>query len=777
MKASRYRITITGLVQGVGFRPFVYRLAEDLCLKGWVRNSGAEVEIEVECSPETLSDFLKKIREEKPPHSSIERISITTLPFLGYRDFQIQYSIKENTNTSGLIVPDLATCKDCLRELLAKNNRRYRYPFINCTNCGPRYSIIKTLPYDRINTTMGDFLMCGECQQEYHTPSDRRFHAQPNACPKCGPHLQLWDSRGEIIATREEALQITVSLIREGYIVAVKGLGGFHLVVDAANAASVTRLRKAKNRPHKPFAVMYPDVNTIEEDCYLSETEKDILLSPASPIVLLKRRKPYRYQRVCEEVSPGNPYLGVMLPYTPLHHLLLHDLNSPIVATSGNRHSETICIDEKEALIKLNGIADYFLIHNRPIFTPVDDSVVAVVDNQMMMLRLARGYTPLSLPLPPLISQFGHKNPHSILALGGHLKSSIALALEDKIVVSQYLGDLDSKENRNFFQKTIDKLTGIYDFNPDTITCDSHPDYYSSYYAEELVKNAKKKKPSLFKVQHHIAHIFSVIAENNPPLPVLGVAWDGTGYGLDNTIWGGEFFLISYSGIQRVASFCPFPLLGGETAIFNPIRISLGLVLLLKNSEKIIAKIGAINRAFSDREISLFKQMLKRRINCPFTSSVGRLFDGISALLGLGEKITFEGQAAMNLEFVIDNYYPKETYCLTWHPSQNYFGYIYWQEMLTQIISDYTQGKPLQEISAKFHLTLAKIILDVAQKTQVKNVVVSGGCFQNRFLLAQTINQLRNHNFNVFFPQRIPTNDGGISVGQIAYYLRQNSCQ
>lgn len=775
MSINRYRIKITGLVQGVGFRPFVYRLAKELSLNGWVRNTGAVVEIEVECFPETLSEFLNRIRKEKPPHAVIGHISTTILPFLGYQEFEIKPSNQENTNSNGYIIPDLAICEDCLRELFDKNNRRYRYPFINCTNCGPRYSIIKTLPYDRPNTTMSHFLMCGECRQEYDTPSDRRFHAQPNACPKCGPHLQLWDGSGNIIATREEALQTTVSLIRRGYIVAIKGLGGFHLVVDAANSASVTRLRKAKNRPHKPFAVMYPDINTIKEDCHLLETEKNILLSPASPIVLLQRKKPHCYQRVCEEVSPNNPYLGVMLPYTPLHHLLLHELNSPIVATSGNRHSETICVDEKDALIKLKGIADYFLIHNRPIFTPVDDSVVAVVDNEIMTLRLARGYTPLSLPLPSCISQFGQDRPHYILALGGHLKNSIALALEDKIVVSQYLGDLDSQDNRNLFQKTIEKLTGIYNFHPDTVTCDLHPDYYSSYYAEELANKRVNGKPNVVRIQHHIAHIFSVIAEHNPPLPILGVAWDGTGYGLDNTIWGGEFFLISSSGIQRIASFYPFPLPGGETAIFEPIRISFSLVSILKNAGDIITRIPSIKQAFSEREISLLAKLLERGVNCPLTSSVGRLFDGISALLGLTDKVTFEGQAAMNLEFAIDNYSPREAYLLSWQPSQNYFGYIYWQEMLTQIISDYIQGKPPQEISAKFHLTLARIILEIAQKTQVKNVVISGGCFQNRFLLNQSINLLRNHNLNVFFAQKIPTNDGGLAVGQIAYHLHKVS--
>ncbi|WP_324282913.1 carbamoyltransferase HypF [Cyanobacterium aponinum UTEX 3221] len=785
MSLSRYEIKINGLVQGIGFRPFIYQLAHKLNINGWINNSSEGVTIQIECSPETLNLFIAKIKQEKPQQSYIENLVISSLNFVGYKSFIIRDSQKENKPISASILPDLSTCNDCIKELFDCQNRRYRYPFINCTNCGCRYSIIKKIPYDRIFTTMSKFEMCEECEKEYKNPLDRRFHAQPNACEKCGPHLELWNQKGEILAKFDQALQTTCELIKQGKILAIKGLGGFHLVIDSRNKLAVNKLRQLKNRPDKPFALMYPNLDKITQDCYVSSLEKKILLSSASPIVLLRRKKENSLSLICSEIAPNNPYLGIMLPYTPLHHLLLAELNFPIVATSGNRHSEPICIDETEALVKLNSIADYFLVHNRPIFSPIDDSIVRVIDNQVIILRCARGYAPLSITL----KNQNIARDKNILALGGHLKSAIALKIDNKVFLSQYLGNLDNLENEELLDNTTKKLNNIYQIKPDLITCDLHPDYYSTKYTETIIdkfhkegklsKNEDRKNSiSLVKVQHHIAHIYSVIAEHNLNLPLLAIAWDGTGYGLDKTIWGGEFFLITEEKIQRIATFSPFPLLGGERAIIEPKRITLALLSQTfkaeNNLDTIINKLK-INQYFCSQELAVLKKMLAKQINSPLTSSVGRLFDGISCLLKPKEIITFEGQAAMALEYLTNDIITTETYPFSWQYNADKCNYIYWESIVRNIVKEYLENQSINDISVKFHQTLVKVISTVAEKVRLKNIVLAGGCFQNKYLLENTIHSLRKNNFQVYYSKKVPTNDGGLALGQILFSLSPNS--
>ena len=779
MLINRYEIKIIGLVQGIGFRPFIYNIATQLHLNGWVNNSSEGVTIQIESNQSQLILFIDKIKQEKPPLSVINDIIITPLHYHGYQSFTIKQSEQKNHNITTPILPDLSTCNDCLTELFDPQNRRFRYPFLNCTNCGCRYSIIKQLPYDRTFTTMNQFKMCEQCEKEYQNPHDRRFHAQPNACQKCGPHLELWDKKGSVLAKFDQALMTTCDLIKTGNILAIKGLGGFHLVVSAKDKSPVKKLRQLKNRPDKPFALMYPSLEAITQDCYVSEVEKKLLLSPASPIVLLKRKKYHNSGLICAEVAPNNPYLGVMLPYTPLHHLLLKELNFPIVATSGNPSNEPICIDEKQALTKLNTFADYFLVHNRPIFRPLDDSIVRVVKDEIITLRCARGYAPLSISLN------SHDNPHcdpkNIIALGGHLKGAIALKINNQVFLSQYLGNLDSLENQELFNKTLHNWQEIYQIKPYYIRCDQHPNYYSTQYAEALIndnnqenilgqQSDKNQQKSLIKVQHHLAHIYSVIAEHKLELPLLGIAWDGTGYGLDNTIWGGEFFYISEDKIERIASFKPFPLLGGEKAIIEPKRITLALLYITLNPDEkidnLLAKL-AINNYFTPQELKIMLQMLEKNINSPLTSSVGRLFDGISCLLKPTDKITFEGQKAMELEYMTNDFITSETYPFHWQYELNNCNYINWYPLIKNIIQDYQQQKPSYLISAKFHQTLVKIILTITQQVGLKNIVLAGGCFQNKYLLENTINALENEKFKPYWNQKIPINDAGLPLGQL----------
>ncbi|HOW35000.1 MAG TPA: carbamoyltransferase HypF [Candidatus Omnitrophota bacterium] len=754
-KTSRLLILIRGAVQGVGFRPFVYRLAHDLGLKGWVSNSAQGVIIEVEGKKETLADFLSRLKKEKPAHASIQDVETSFLNPVYYKDFTIRESEDLKTKTTA-ILPDIATCPDCLNEIIDPGNRRYSYPFTNCTNCGPRFSIITAIPYDRANTTMKEFKMCKRCLAEYKDPSSRRFHAQPNACPDCGPHLELWNREGKRVAAYHEAFVKTVAALRAGKIVALKGLGGFQLLVDARNNQAIVRLRQRKHREEKPLALLFPSLRVIREHCHVTPQEGEFLNSSEAPIVLLNkvsRQKP----GLAPSVAPENPYLGAMLAYTPLHHMLMRKLNFPVVATSGNLSDEPICIDEKEALKRLKGIADLFLVHNRPIARHMDDSVVRLTAGRMMVLRRARGFA----PAPVSVSN----SASGILAAGAHLKNTVALSLGDSVVVSQHLGDLETKQSLLAFGQSVKDLPALYDARIKGIACDMHPEYLSSKYT-------KGQKASTIAVQHHHAHIVSCMSENGIADEVLGVAWDGTGFGLDGTIWGGEFLMSTLSDFKRVGYFRTFKLPGNEAAIKEPRRAALGVLFEIFGEKVFEMKELLCVRAFSQKELETIAKMILKDLNTPVTSSVGRLFDAVSSIVGLYHKTSFEGQAAMALEYVlegknVDKCYNFNIFCVSKN-DKNLDGILVvdWEPIVKEVLSDLKSGLPAGEISAKFHNTLAEVIVGMAKRTKAARICLSGGCFQNKYLTEKAIFRMKQEGLKVFWHNRIPPNDGGISLGQ-----------
>jgi hydrogenase maturation protein HypF len=746
MECERAKVTVLGAVQGVGFRPFVYRLAAQLHLNGWVLNSSQGVFIEVEGPIHLLRAFLVRLEEEKPPLAIIQSLECSFLDAVGYDRFEIRYSEQTGQKTA-LILPDVSICSDCLQEILDHTNRRYRYPFTNCTNCGPRFSIIEELPYDRPNTSMKQFAMCPDCEEEYHNPADRRFHAQPNACSKCGPHLELWDGHGAVLARDNEALGKAAEFVRNGKILALKGIGGFQLIVDAREETSVVRLRRRKRREAKPFALMYPSLEPVRRDCLVSTLEERLLVSAESPIVLLARRSGGLVP--AGSVAPGSPCFGVMLPYAPLHHLLLLELGFPIVATSGNLANEPICIDEWEALKRLNGIADFFLVHDRPIVRHVDDSIVRIVCGREMVLRRARGYAPL--PVRVKVS------PPRILAVGAHLKNSVAWSVGQDVFISQHIGDLETATALSAFHQTVADLPRLYDAQPELVACDLHPDYLSTKYAVET-------RLPLERVQHHWAHVLACMAENELEAPVLGVSWDGTGYGMDGTIWGGEFLLADESSFQRVACLRQFRLPGGETAVKEPRRTALGVLFEMWGDDGLQDRNLAPIAEFSVKEIALIKQVLIKGLNAPITSSAGRLFDAVASLVGLRQRVTFEGQAAIQLESVIDSkvidHYPFEV-------GDGLPQIIDWAPMIAGILIDLRRGKSADAISAKFHNALAEVIVEIAQRNAQLKIVLTGGCFQNRYLLERSVLRLSQAGFKPYWHQRVPTNDGGIALGQV----------
>jgi hydrogenase maturation protein HypF len=759
---KRLSISIKGAVQGVGFRPFIYRLAKQLNLQGYVENSSSGVTIEVESSGNNLHQFIQKIETEKPAHAIIVSFEYSFLDTVGYNTFEIRES-KSNGEISALILPDISICNDCLNEMLDPKDRRYLYPFINCTNCGPRFSIIEKIPYDRPNTSMKIFEMCDDCKKEYTNPTDRRFHAQPIACPKCGPHLELWDGNGKTIASHNKALLETARLVRDGKIIALKGLGGFQLIVDARNDFAVLKLREKKHRDEKPFALMFPNVEMINSVCAVSETELAMLTSPESPIVILKRKfgSNINNNSASYHTAPNNPYLGIMLPYTPLHHLLMRELNFPIVATSGNLSEEPMCIDEREALDRLHNIADYYLVHNRPIVRHVDDSIVKSVNNRRMILRRARGFAPLPL-------QIRNKNltneDEVILAVGSHLKSTISIKKGDNIFVSQHIGDLSTNESFSTFKRTIKDFEDMYLAKPEVIVSDMHPEYLSTKYAGS-------RNINLSEVQHHYAHIAACRLENQIEGEALGVSWDGTGFGLDKTIWGGEFFYSNDLDYKHVAQFRKFMLPGGESAIKEPRRTACGLLYEIYAEDFCDHMPKSFKANFSKNDLLILKKLLSQKINSPQTSSAGRLFDAVSSLLNICSISNYEGQAAMLLEFTADaNELGEYPFII----SEKEILTIDWQPIIENILADINNELSSSLISARFHNTLARIILHVAEKLSFKKIIFSGGCFQNTCLTEKVIKLLEENNYEVYWHQRIPPNDGGISVGQIAAYLASN---
>lgn len=746
-------ISIRGAVQGVGFRPFVFRLAGDLGLTGWVVNSPQGVFLEVEGPLPSLSAFLLRIEREKPPRSFIQSLEQRLLDPVGYTLFEIRPSSNLGARTA-IVLPDIAPCHECLREIFDPDDRRYLYPFTNCTNCGPRFSILRSLPYDRPNTTMASFTMCPVCQAEYQDPRNRRFHAQPNACPACGPRLELWDPVGTVVASGHDALLKAAGLVRDGGVVALKGIGGFQLLVDARNEGAVATLRRRKHREEKPFALMAPDVRAARDLCEAGEPEIRLLQSPEAPIVLLRRRPETRTtSSVAAGVAPGNPFLGVMLPSSPLHHILLRELNFPVVATSGNISDEPICIDEHEALVRLGGMADLFLVHNRPIHRHVDDSVLRIMCGRELMVRRARGYAPLPVSL-------GLESP-DLLAVGPHLKNTVAVCHGRDVFISQHIGDLESEESLRAFHRERISLQELFGITPSAVVSDLHPEYLST-------KAAVESGLPIVAVQHHWAHVASCMAENGLEGDLLGVSWDGTGFGADATIWGGEFLVPEGSSFHRVAHLRTFRLPGGEVAVREPRRAAAGVLFELQGAGFFHDGTAPGVRAFSSAEIGLIGRMLERRVNAPTTSSAGRLFDAVASLLNVRQRCSFEGQAAMELEFVADAGTDETSYPFTVLDGEpGSARVIDWGPMIEAILRETAAGTPRATIARRFHNTLAEMIVRIAEHTGHRRVVLSGGCFQNRILTEGTVGRLEAAGFRPYWHQRVPPNDGGIALGQI----------
>lgn len=720
-------MVLRGAVQGVGFRPMVYRLAEKLCLAGWVRNSSAGLEIEVEGSSEQLDHFLHLLKAERPQSAVVTSEEVSRVAPAGFIWFEILPS-DENAAKSAAVLPDLATCPECLREMLDPDDRRSGYAFTNCTLCGPRYSILLDIPYDRPKTTMRCFVLCPACLREYESPHDRRFHAQPNACPTCGP--RLWSVPGQ--AEGASAVAHAVEALAQGEVVALKGVGGFHLLVDARNPIAVKRLRERKHREEKPFALLMPSLACARQYCTVSAAEEGMLVSSAAPIVLLQ---PQGGGDLAPEVAKSSPYLGVMLPYSPLHHLLMAQYPFPVVATSGNRADEPIAIENEEACERLKDIADVFVLHDRPIARSCDDSVVRISGGSPQILRRARGYAPLPVVTP-------HDLPR-VLAVGGHLKNTVAIALGRQVFLSQHMGDLDTVESRQAFECAIEDLCRLYRFDPDLVACDLHPDYASTQWA--LASGLP-----IVQVQHHYAHVAACAAENGIETNYLGVAWDGTGFGLDGTIWGSEFFVASPSGFERIAHLRSFRLPGGEAAIRDCSRSAASMVWETFGP-------GGAGIAF---DVNI-RVMLEGRINSPQSSSIGRLFDAVAYLTGVADQNRFEGQAAMRLESAIGSIRTNESYEI-----ENQNGIGDWAPLIEALLSDRKADLDLGRIATKFHNALANWIGAVADTTDVRDVVLSGGVFQNAYLTARASALLEEHGFRVFTHHQVPANDGGISLGQ-----------
>ena len=708
---QRLRIQLSGAVQGVGFRPRVYRLATELDLKGWVLNSTAGLALEVEGPPAKLEEFATRLEREQPAAAVVLGRRRLRLAAVGYTQFQIRPSSGTRPKTAA-ILPDLATCAECRRELLDPTDRRFGYAFTNCTNCGPRYTIVEDLPYDRPNTTLRGFAMCPECLSEYTDPRNRRFHAQPNACPRCGPCIE------------SAGIESAARALREGRIVALKGMGGFQLLADATQIEAVARLRERKAREQKPFGMMMRDIETVRRFCHVSPADQELLESRAAPIVLLK---PNGTPGIAPNVAGGSPYYGVMLPCSPLHHLLLRECGLPLVATSGNRSDETIAFEDQEARERLGGIADGFLTHNRPIARPCDDSVVRLTRGRETILRRARGYAPLPVRVT--------KSLPAVLAVGGHLKNTVAIARGTEVYLSQHIGDLEAIEARQAFERAIADLCRLYDFTPELVACDLHPDYASTQWAQRCGM-------PVIRVQHHQAHVAACAAENGVEGPYLGVAWDGSGYGTDGTVWGGEFFLVEQNRFERVAHLRPFRLIGSQAAVREGCRVAaafLGEVLGAAEIEP------------------AWRRMLERGIHSPWTTSVGRLFDGVASIAGVAQRNCFEGQAAMALEWAIGPVVTDETYPL---PDGD------WEPLIREVLADLRNRTPAALIAARFHNALVDWIVSVAEHSGVRQVALSGGVFQNRYLVERAAARLEARGLTVYTHRQVPPNDGGIALGQ-----------
>lgn len=744
---QRAKATVSGIVQGVGFRPFIYHLAQKKGLGGYVANTSRGVDIEVEGEAGRIESFFREVETRKPPLARIVHIEKRYLPPRQYRGFVIRKSRAESCRVA-LIPPDVCICRDCLREMNDPRDRRYRYPFINCTHCGPRYTIIEDIPYDRDKTSMASFAMCEACRREYEDPADRRFHAQPNACWKCGPRVLLCEATGKPLEG-VEPISRAAELLRSGRILAIKGLGGFHLAVDATDDEAVRRLRERKHRDEKPLALISLSTERISQYARVNPVEVQLLESPERPIVLLRKKEP---NPIASGVAPRNGCFGVMLPYTPLHYLLLQEGFLALVLTSGNRSEEPIAIDNDEAFRRLSPMADYFLIHNREIYIRNDDSVARVIGTKVRIIRRSRGYVPLPIPLKEAV--------RPTLACGPFLANTVCLAKDRQAFLSQHVGDLENLEALEAFEKTVDHLKGILEIDPQLIAYDLHPDYPSTRYA--LRQRGMRK----IGVQHHHAHIASCMGEHGLDGPVIGLAMDGTGYGTDGRIWGGEVLVTDFHGFERVGHFEEIGLPGGEAAIREPWRMAMAYLHHTFGEELLDLPLEFVRRLEPSRARMLVT-MIERNLNTPKTSSCGRLFDGVAALLGLRGQVSYRGQAAVELEAYMDE--AAGTYPVMVREEGT--GLIIpLAPIIRGVVSDIIGRVDGRTISRKFHNTLVRLLTDacllVRARRHLNRVVLSGGVFQNAFLLAHLENRLTSAGFEVYTHSVVPTNDGGISLGQ-----------
>ena len=746
----RVKLEIKGVVQGVGFRPFVYKLALKGELVGYVLNNGSGVVAEVEGERKNIEAFLADLELFAPPLSRID--SVTTREIDPRSEVAFEIKTSKATSASAMVSPDVSVCDDCREEMRDPKNRRHEYPFINCVNCGPRYTILKRLPYDRANTSMSEFEMCVDCQEEYEDPVDRRYHAQPIGCRKCGPKLKLVNSSGEVLAEERLAIAKTRDSLECGKSVAIKGLGGFHLVCDATNEEAVKKLRLNKNRPTKPLAVMFKSIQEIKKVALLSQKEEALILSKERPIVIVSK-KDSNY--LAASIAPNIDKIGVFLPYEPLRELLLEKLDFPIVATSANLSDEPIIRDEKELFEKLSFVVSEALTHDREIVNACDDSVARIAGEETLTLRMARGYAPKSFHLK---NATGKK----ILALGGRQKSSMTLAFGESMILSPHIGDLNSIDSFEYFLRTMETFKTFYDFEPDVIVCDKHPNYETTKWARAYAK--ENQKIELIEVQHHYAHALACMAECSLDEKALAFCFDGTGYGEDGTLWGGEVLLASPSEYERVCHFKELTLLGGEKAIKEPRRVGLALLFECFELDKILEMDSALARSFSKQEIKTFYAMFARGASSPKSSSIGRLFDGVFALSGYVEKLGYEGESGLIMESLSKFSNALESYSYT---IQN--GVIDWRDMVCEILEE----EDASEISLKFINTISKIIVDVSAKYPGLPVILSGGVFQNATLVAKTSQAFAKEKRRYYVQEKTPVNDGGISLGQ-AYFALHN---
>ncbi|MDO9547965.1 MAG: carbamoyltransferase HypF [Candidatus Marinimicrobia bacterium] len=752
-------IIVNGTVQGVGFRPFVYNLAQKFQLNGYVYNDSAGVTIVVQGGSSEIELFETELRQNPPPRSKIlDYRSADISSDANYTDFQIQSSPSEGAKTAA-VSPDLDVCDDCRREMFDPENRRYLYPFINCTNCGPRYTIIRDVPYDRPKTTMVDFTMCPDCQAEYDNPGNRRFHAQPNACPVCGPDVEVRNKFSEVLISAykseeyENLFKYISQLLSDGRIIAIKGIGGYHLACDAASETAVSTLRTRKYREDKPFAVMFPDLKSIKGICSLNQPERDLLESVAHPIVLLKKNAGYY---LANSVAPNNHYLGAMLPYTPLHHLIFHFFKGPLVMTSGNISDEPIAYKDDEAAERLKSIADYFLVHNREIHIRCDDSVIRNFEGNAYPIRRSRGYAPEKLILD-------WKFDRHVLACGPEQKNTFALAKNNSVYLSQHIGDMENLEVLKSFEEGIKHFRYIFDIQPEIVAYDLHPDYLSTKYAHHYAKENELKE---IGIQHHHAHAVSCMVDNKITKPVLSIVLDGTGYGTDGTVWGGELLLAEYHQFKRLGHFRNTRLPGGSAAIKNPWQM--GISYLVEVFGNKLVDIPFLNN-LDKNKISMILKMLENRFNSPITSSCGRLFDGVAAIAGLRNVVNYEGQAAVEFEQRILD---QDDSAYEFRVIDNHDALILdWKPMIRQLVNDINEKTSISRISQKFHDGLSRgltLWAEIARKnTGLTDIVLSGGVFMNIYLLIRLKKSLEKNGFNVYTHSVVPCNDGGISLGQL----------